>query len=170
MLGLNMVYLYKSLLNVAGSDMLSISQAQLDNSVRSGHYILCSQMCMRSLVLCSRTSGNTISCLFALLMQENESRIWCLWLTEKGQDSDQYCTHSSGNRNTSDPLTTFDCSFFSPPLPSFAHPSFTDTRCILSLSTHASLAHTPLPLLLRGRTAVSEQALPLCGADRAGAD
>lgn len=35
------------------------------------------------------------------------------------------------------------------------------------LSTHASLTHTPLPLLLRGGTAVSEQALPLRGADRA---
>lgn len=34
------------------------------------------------------------------------------------------------------------------------------------LSTHASLAHTPLPPLLRGGTALSEQALPLCRADR----
>lgn len=47
------------------------------------------------------------------------------------------------------------------------NPPFTDTLCILSLSTHASLAHTPLPLLLRGGTAVSEQALPLRNADRA---
>lgn len=47
------------------------------------------------------------------------------------------------------------------PLP---QPPFTD---ILSLSTHASLAHTPLPLLLRGGTAVSDQARPLRSADRA---
>lgn len=47
------------------------------------------------------------------------------------------------------------------------NPPFAGTLCILSLSTHASLAHTPLPLLLRGGTAVSEQALPLRSADRA---
>lgn len=167
MRGLNVTYLHKSPLNVTASDMLSVFQAQLDN------YCLCVQDITFCVFICAcdhrrsaaGASGNAISCLFALLMQENEWRIWCLWLTEKRQDSDQSRSHGSRHRITSDSRTTFDCSYFLPLLPSSA--SFAATRSILSSSTHASLAHTPLPLPLRGGTAVSEQARPLCGADRA---
>lgn len=83
-----------------------------------------------------------------------------LWFTISKQDTDRHCA------TTHRPHSIV-------PIPRLSsllslHPSFADTRwCILSLSTHASLAHTPLPLLLRGGTAVSEQALPLHGADRA---
>lgn len=81
-------------------------------------------------------------------------------------------THTHIYTHSCNSLTTFDSLIprlrsFPPSLPPSLHPSFTDTQCILSLSTHASPTHTPLPLLWRSGTAVSEQARPLCRADRA---
>lgn len=81
----------------------------------------------------------------------------------KRQDSDSHCIHTEVRTDTHLRLTDQVWLFIF----LASAPFFTDTWCILSLSTHTSLAHTPLPLLLRGRTAVREQALPLCGADRA---
>lgn len=82
----------------------------------------------------------------------------------KRQDSDRHCAHTHTPATHWPRLIVRIPRLCSLPL---LHPPFTDTRCILSLSTHASLAHTPLPLLLRGGTAVSERGLPLRGADRA---
>lgn len=83
-----------------------------------------------------------------------------LWFTMNKQRTEKLHTPTTHRPHSIVPVPRLSSSLL-------LHPSFTDTRCILSVSTHASLAHTPLPLLLRGGTAASEHALPLRGADRA---
>lgn len=94
-----------------------------------------------------QTSGNTISCLLALLSQENECSIRCLWFTIKKDKTviGTACTQKRAHTHT--PATRWLCLIVRLPRlcsrPLLLPPLFTDSRCILSLSTHASLrSHT----------------------------
>lgn len=139
--------------------MFSFFQVHLDHleCPCSGHYILRFHTWVQSQMVSRRPQEIQFPVRTQVLKQENECSIRCLWFTMKRRDSDRH-THTHTPVSHWPRLIPRLCSL---PLP---QPPFTD---ILSLSTHASLAHTPLPLLLRGGTAVSDQARPLRSADRA---